>query len=155
MKSGLMRVRGAPITLQAIEQLEKKIGTSLPKDYKKFLLQYNGGIPKDDTCDVLGSTGDFLYSFKIERFLSIDPKRKKYDIYRYYTAFKDETPPGLLPIAFDKFHNFLYISLDSGRIYFIDRQGVVKKKDKLLHPLYVIAYDFEDFLSKLYRKQFQ
>lgn len=145
---------GPPISKIDIEDLERKIKMKLPQYYRNFLLQYNGGIPKHNACDVFSSEGKYLYTFKIKRFLSID-KRGKFDIERYYSIYEPYLPPSLLPIAIDQFQNIMAISTETGRIYFLDFHQRITNESGVTRRIYYVAEDFESFLEKLYSKKFQ
>ena len=66
----LLKRRGPPVTEENIVAFEKRFGYPLPKDYREFLLTYNGGRPvegevmgRDDQPDVPYEHGDAIECF--------------------------------------------------------------------------------------------
>lgn len=66
----LLKQRGPPVAEETIVAFEKRFGYPLPKDYREFLLTYNGGRPvegevmgRDDQPDVPYEHGDAIECF--------------------------------------------------------------------------------------------
>lgn len=139
--------------------LEQKLGFSLPTDYKAFITKYNGGIPYNNTFDVESNQErKFLYSFAIRKFLGLNIKGHD-DLIRTRYSLRGKLPDDFLPIAVDKFRNFMCLSLLSKEVYFFDLQGAVKaewpeKAIPLKLFLFPVAKDFDDLLDNLYHKSF-
>jgi hypothetical protein len=46
-----MEERGPVVTEADVAALEQRLGKSLPDDYRRFLLEVNGGRPADEACE--------------------------------------------------------------------------------------------------------
>ncbi|MBD2705168.1 SMI1/KNR4 family protein [Spirosoma sp. BT702] len=57
-----------PIPLQEIEAAEFKMGFSIPKSYRDFLLLGNGGFPNDEKCCFQINVGHEYYGDSISDF---------------------------------------------------------------------------------------
>ncbi len=133
--------------LKAIEQLW---GFQLPLEYRKFLLEKNGGIPKltrfwfknkeDGSCvsSFFGIVKDFNDNLLL---------KQKYS--------GDRVPNNTLPIARDVYGNFILLSVkgeDRGKIYFWDHEQEADT-DRGEAPNYsnltLIADSFEEFVEGL------
>lgn len=57
--------KNPPTTIKKIKSYEKEFNISLPKEYKEFLLEYNGGEVKSKTCikPIYGGTLLFMHEF--------------------------------------------------------------------------------------------
>lgn len=139
--------------------LEGKIGTPLPTDYRAFLLSYNGGVPYHNTFDVVsGHDQKYLYSFAIRKFLGLNDRGHD-DLIRTRYSLRHQLPEGFLPIAVDKFRNFMCLSLKTGQVYFLDLQSAIKSEwPKRNVPLeqffYPVSHSFADLIDNLYHKSF-
>jgi len=166
---------------QDITQFEKSLNVTLPASYKNFLTTNNGGIPYLDSCDVMATDNKILYTFVIKKFLGINPRGYD-DLMKMYLKHKSKIPTELLPIAYDRFHNFMCLNLLEHSIFFCNnnpqKEGSEHKNpldalnfdnyddkstpepDKTattdMEPvsIYLVAKDFDTFFNKLYRKRF-
>lgn len=138
-----------------ILELERRINSPLPDDYKNFLMQHNGGIPHPD---------EFCYSENSQRqyatvhyFLAVHDG--SYDsIYYCIYMFKEReerVPPNLLPIARDPGGNLICISVsgeDGGKIYFWEHEeeaDLAKGEIADYRNVYFIANSFTDFIAEI------
>ncbi len=154
-----IEVRNASATADDVKRLETEIGKPIPLDYRNFLLQFNGGVPYNNTFDVPSVIySKFLYNFVIARFLGLNPKGQD-DILRTRESLKDKMPAGFVPIAIDRFRNFMCLDLETGDILFYDLQSALKiyKPEKPLsfqQFSYKVAGSFNEMLHELYHKRF-
>lgn len=106
-----------------LDELEKTLGNTLPRFYREFLKNTNGGRPKHEKFSFTTKDGTHendnvhffysLYSGKIENL------RKKIDI------FKDRIPENTLPVASDHFGNQILLRMGTqpdGPVYFWDHE---------------------------------
>lgn len=150
-----------PATDEDIKRIEAAVGFALPADYRQFLMKYNGGVPYNNTFDVPSVIySKFLYNFVVARFLAINPKGQD-DILRTRENLKGQLPPGSLPVAIDRFRNFMCLLPETGEIVFYDLQSALKSTQ--LEPTkgiipqqytYHIAESFSHMLGELYHKRF-
>lgn len=141
--------------------MEEILGYPLPEDYQEFLRKYNGGVPYNNTFDVPSVIyGKFLYNFVVARFLGINPKGQD-DILRTRDNLKGQLPPGAVPVAIDRFRNFMCIMPEKNEIVFYDLQSALKsiqsdtkKPIQFEQYTYHIAPSFSSMLDELYHRKF-
>jgi SMI1-KNR4 cell-wall len=142
-----------------VVQLEQKLEMLLPSDYRDFLISHNGGVPYHNTFDVVqGLERKYLYSFAIRKFLGLN-ERGHDDLIRTRYSLRHQLPDGFLPIAVDKFRNFMCLALPDGQVYFFDLQNAIRnewpKKDLPLEMFfYPVAITFSDLIENLYHRSF-
>lgn len=104
-----------PITNIDIGNIEERFAIKLPKNYKRLLLKFNGGIPSDYTAYSGGeevSIGGF-YSIKYGEILMEDAIKT-------FQITEKLIPTDCIPIGYDGFGNPYCISIneeDYGKIY--------------------------------------
>jgi hypothetical protein len=163
LQTKVLRIDGAnaPASNDDIRRLETTLGHTLPDDFKRFLAQYNGGIPYNNTFDVPSAIySKFLYSFVIARFMGINPKGQD-DILRTRDNLKDQLPPGAIPVAIDRFRNFMCLLPGGDGVVFYDlqsalktRQGDPKRPIAYAQYTYHVADNFTAMLDELYHRKF-
>ncbi len=123
-----------------LRQLEKKLKHQLPESYKYFLARQISSKPKAAMYVIPSHLHTPVKIIKVAYFFHINPEQDFFllDIIEKY---KDFVKKCLLPIAYDKFLNLIFLNLIDRKIYIRD----VKEK-----KLYLIAENFEDFFDKLY-----
>ncbi|MCS7073594.1 MAG: SMI1/KNR4 family protein, partial [Bacteroidia bacterium] len=99
-----------PVTESILAQFEELLNTHLPSEYRDFLLECNGGVPFENTCNVVVGEHKTLYFFVVKNFLGIN-SQNKHDLIATYKLFKTKYGGNWLPIAFDQFGNGLMLSL--------------------------------------------
>lgn len=106
------------ITNEALIKQEDYFNCHFPKDYKEFLLEYNGGVP-EKTLIYFGDDGGIIKFFLGFSDDSI------YGVFDIYCRFIDRIPSNTLPIARDPGGNLFLMSIrgdDYGKIYFWDHE---------------------------------
>ena len=95
-------------TEQQVADLEKRIGVSLPPDFRQFVLEYNGGVfteprivPPSEDCPldrltVLDGIGASHHSCELASASSL-------------SLFDDNDPPQIVPIGYTLMGNLLYL----------------------------------------------
>lgn len=146
-----IRDSGSQLSEAQLVQLEKQLNTVLPEDYRRFLLQHNGGRPEPRTVDVNGlpgtptdvaciyGIGDAVETCSIEWNVKLLSERLA------------QLGNGFLPIAGDSLGSAFFLSLrasDFGAVYFCDLQSVFANYDAA-PALYFVASSFEEFLKQL------
>jgi SMI1-KNR4 cell-wall len=88
---------GRALTEEDVRSLEHEIGFSLPEDYRRFLLRYNGGIPRPGAFRIRGMPGN-PYGV-IQVFFGIDRDIDSSNLKWNYEVFSQDGPADLLPVA--------------------------------------------------------
>jgi hypothetical protein len=140
---------GPKLSESDVSELERRIGAVLPKQYRRFLLRFNGGVPTPDTVDVEGLEGT---PTDVQEFFGIGLVPESSCIEWWLTTLVERLEEGLLPIAGDSGGSVYCLSLrehDRGAVLFCDLQSVAfdYEHDPEFYP---VAPDFDTFLSKLY-----
>jgi cell wall assembly regulator SMI1 len=144
-----------PITLNQITEIEQHLDLVFPEAYKLHLLQYNGGYcePNIFSFEQNGKINNSC----IDWFLAIY-EGKYNNLWNTINNVKlDEKrlPTHMLPIANDPGGNLVCISCgptDYGCVYFWDHELEVdytESDDTDYSNLYLIAYNFKQFLAEL------
>jgi hypothetical protein len=148
-----------------IKKFEKKLNIELPKDYIEWLLQYNGGRPEKDGCDVIEMISEVSDGFLVNWFygLKYDPTyNESYELYDSYESFFDRMPKELIPIACDPGGNQICLGVVKGehygKVYFWDHEEEAQNfvvPEEIETPwwenVYLVANSFEEFINKLYK----
>ncbi|UUC46482.1 ankyrin repeat domain-containing protein [Flavobacterium cerinum] len=114
--------------------LEKNIHFELPKEYKDFLLKYNGGRPNPNVF----RTKKGEYETDIQFFFGITTGI--YDILDNFHRL-DDLDGKYIGIAIDSGGSLILMNLDSSEIYYYDTD---------IAELFLISESFEAFLKGLY-----
>lgn len=137
---------GPPLDDAKVVALERRLGTDLPPDYRRFLIGTNGGVPlhRGIRSRASGQEWSINVIFGLTRPIPSSNVEANLD------ATKDTRPAGQLPIAATDTGEFVLLSI-GGR-----RSGVVSlwqwQEDDMtssvrhLHPL---APTFTEFLESL------
>lgn len=120
-KASLMAINfentGSPLTAVQIRALERKLGASLPEDYKQFLRETNGGRPPETALCVPVAEEEVLVDFLFG--LGREP-----GISEWLTELRRDMPAGFIPIAKDPGGNIYIMDLNlnnHGVIYYWDK----------------------------------
>ena len=142
-----------PLTVPKIAKAERGLGRSIPLDYRKFLLQYNGGRPDPSDFAMAGVRKGSTQIGAVKRFLGIDTPEDTLNLDYVLEMFGDRMPSRFFPIARDPGGNLIGISTkgaDVGKVYFWDHE---RESDDGETPndknLYLVADSFDKFLDKL------
>jgi hypothetical protein len=135
---------GSRLTESQVADLESRIGLPLPDDYRRFLLENNGGSPTPDVIKVNGIQGsetDLGVFFGIDR--SIESENIEWNLH----VMSDRVGRPLMPIADDSGGNVFFLSLsghDRNSIYYHYFWGPGADGE-----LYLVATSFTSFLEKI------
>lgn len=136
-----------PIEDDIISDFENEIGIKIPKEYRDFLKEYNGGYPQPDGFS-FGEQGD---GSSVDRFLSLGCE-KNHDLHKYFNIYKDRIPNGYLPIAHDPGGNLVLIKLsaDKSMVYFWDHEDEADEGESpSMRNVYLISQSFHEFIDGL------
>ncbi|NBB21356.1 hypothetical protein GVN20_18465 [Runella sp. CRIBMP] len=115
-----------PTSEEEIKAFEKRYDITLPEEYKKHLLEYNGGYPERGVMPKrkAGKSYD-AFNTMLNYFLAIyDGKHNNLE--RTFNNVKERIPKGFLPFANDPGGNLFCISCsieDFGYIYIWDLES--------------------------------
>jgi len=133
---------------QDITDLEEKLNLVLPKDYRAFLKENNGGYPEPDGFDFMdGSDGS-----SVDKFLEVNNSKDE-SIIEYYLSYKKRIPEDFLPIAKDPGGNIILIKANSedSQIYFWDHENEAEEGESPgMGNMHLIASSLQEFLDNLY-----
>jgi hypothetical protein len=139
---------GPKLSESDISNFEMRIGMALPGQYRRFLMDFNGGTPTPNTVDIEGLPGA---STDVQVFFGIDRSVQSSCLEWNLATLFERLEEGLLPIACDSGGSVFCLSLrgcDRGEVLYCDLQSVFADFDA--HPeLYPVAPVFEAFLDRL------
>jgi hypothetical protein len=142
---------GKHLTEGDIFVLEQRLNILLPKSYRRFLLEVNGGQPKPNAFPIHNFSRDT--HGLLDHFFSWDPDDVDYDIVENAQVFRNRMPTELLPIAFDPGGNLLCLAVSGdniGKVYYWDHEDEYPPGETPdYHNLYFVANDFDDLLGGL------
>ena len=139
-----------PLTEERVANFEKELGTSLPDQYRRFLLRTNGGLVSSDT-NVVDLDGAPWSSTDVHVFFGIGGSVESSELSWNRSTFSERIPDELLPIADDSGGCVFCLSLkgpDRGAVLFCDLQSVAFDYEAT-PKFYPVAPDFEAFLTKI------
>ena len=143
-----MKIKGfGKLTEKDILEFEEYLGFELPQDYRKFLKEYNGGIPDyNKNCfyikDLKEETMlDVLYGINIE---------KNFDLKEWNDEYGCDLLPKMLIIGSDPGGMMIILSSDEkdGGIYLWDHAHEYEQSTEELNS-YKIADSFQEFIENL------
>ena len=116
-----------------VQEFERAHGLKLPDDYRRFLIEHNGGVPQNN-------------SEGVRAFFCLG-KHAQWGLEQAMVQHRDELPAGLCPVASDQLGNLYCVACagdGEGAVYLWDRKG----KDAQA-PLSRAADSFGQFLDSL------
>jgi len=133
---------GPKIDKAEITSLENALESSLPDDYRQFLMKYNGGTCSPDIVDIEGfseSPTDIQVFFGIRR--SVASSDLSWNLRLVRIRYSSH---GILPIACDSGGNFFCLRKKNNvfDISYVDIKHTPVKN-------YYVARDFSAFLDKI------
>jgi cell wall assembly regulator SMI1 len=166
--------QGRKLTQEDIVHLERQLEYKIPIDYKRFLLDYNGGEQEPNCHDVQGTEGKNIGSFiDIRWFYSVggpvdltgifklectsdDEIKEVYSIEWNYSVLLGRIPANFLPIGCDDGGNQVCISLygeDEGSIWYWDHNREIIPPD--YSNCYKVADNFQALLDGLFEYDYE
>ncbi len=131
-----------------IDGLEKRMKIRLPKEYRAWLLKYNGGqpVPGNFSLGLGGNSEGVAWFFAIH-----EGEFNNFELeYKFWKIMTKRVPGDLVPVATDGSGNLICLSFgsaDEGKVYFWDHE---RETDP---PSYancqVVAESFNDFVNML------
>ncbi|WP_437775756.1 SMI1/KNR4 family protein [Sorangium sp. So ce1097] len=131
-----------------ISNLEQRLGAALPEEYRRFLLDFNGGIPAPDTVDVEGLPGA---SADVQVLFGIGRPIESSNIDWNLTALAERLEAGMLPIAADSGGNVFCLALQGyrrGSVFYCDLESVFGNL-AATPQMFQVASNFDVFMTRL------
>jgi hypothetical protein len=138
MKNEIQWLYGKNIDLNEIAEVENKLNIIFPEDYKKCIIQNDGGYPALDTFIVNGNEETFNNLLSISNVIEV------------YENIKDRLIDYIYPFAEDPFGNFLcfdYRESNLVKIVFWEHEIAFIDKNK---AIYYVCNTFSELLISLY-----
>ncbi|RPF54144.1 SMI1/KNR4 family protein [Aquisalibacillus elongatus] len=123
---------------------QKELGINLPKEYIKFLKEYNGGIPE---LNIVELQNEEVKSFSVTEFFGVN-NEKINDLKSQYETYKERIPSENIPICRAEGGNIVCLNIDNGLISFWDHDTeLLNENVSSANSLLRVATNFEEFLS--------
>ena len=123
-----------------LELLERQWGVSLPSDYRRLVVEYQGMSPEPSAFNV-GSGRDV---FCVLLTVSFDEERAEYFLRHVYGIIEPHVPAGIFPFALTSGGEFLCFDY---RLSPEHPAVVLVSVEMRVHP---VAGGFSDFMASLY-----
>ncbi|MDI1445706.1 SMI1/KNR4 family protein [Polyangium sp. 6x1] len=134
--------RGEPLSEQALQELEEKLGVRLPEPYRRFLQEYNGGRPDPDILDIAGAP---FMGADVKEFFGLGREYESEDLLWNNEEWKRASlGDDVLAIARDSGGSLFGIVTEGeqrGRVYYFDYYASWEP--------YFVASDFDSLLQQL------
>lgn len=134
---------GPRVTELDVKRIERELGLQFPTDYRRFLVEFNGGRPEPAGFEI--SDDAHVEPWRIHFFFAVNDEVESNRLDWAYRVTRDTRPGGVFPIARDPFGNFLYLAESP-------RDGVFfgpTPPDSGNVQLHKVANDFSAFLTML------
>lgn len=144
-----MKTRRRSTTISAIGLFERQRAIVLPEDYKRFLIETNGGIPVVSLFPVKGR--EYSPFDNVQAFLGIGVPIPTSELAYAYDLYAGGLPFGIVPIANQDEGNYVCLDLRGGKekIVFWDKRHFWSTGEWREQDLYAVADSFDQFLTLL------
>ena len=137
-------------SLDSIKKLEFDIGSSLPDDYKDFLISYDGGLPEPAAFDIPRENNSSI----VKEFFGLDTPLLTASIEYNRRMYENRIPKKFLVIGCDVFGNRIILGIKNdnyGEIFFWDHENEADEDnvEEYYENIYLISKNFSDFLNSL------
>lgn len=148
-------IEGVPkLTEDMLHRVEMKYQCRLPQDYRRFLLQDNGGFPSPD-CVTFKEAGRTTTS-DVFCLHCIGDERPWASMDWHHETFAGRLPKNTLPVAHDSCGNLWLLNVGpdhGGSVIFWDH-GSFNNSDETDFDIWpCVAESFQEFIGKLYEYQ--
>ena len=129
---------------------ENRYRISLPEQYRKFLLKYNGGITPETEFKCKRTTSDIRAFYGVGENINYYSFENVFEIVlRDILPLSSFIEKSILPIAEDSWGNYITIGIDGvnkGNVFFCDHEKGMKTK--------LLTETFYDFIQKCNSAEF-
>ena len=137
------------VSIEEIQSFEKKIGLIFPKDYKDFLVKYNGGAPSPASFDFYDKSD----ASTIRSFFSIEKDNHNTESINWtLKLYNGRLPKYFLPVASDLGDNLILLdcSLENKGVFFWDHEEEADEDEEpTMDNMHYLSENFENFLFSL------
>lgn len=147
MREMLCIERNSPSNKQAISDAETHIGMRFAKDYREFLLKYNGGLFEEGIFDIPARGKSSVI------FFGIGTNEEHSDLVHNFEAYKSRLPNNTVPIGFDPGGNLVCMAFDEGRwdVFFWDHEE--ENNPPKLENMVLLKCSFTSFIEALEKEE--
>ena len=125
------------VSMDSIEKFEELVSYHFPEEFKKCIIECNGGRPIERTFDT-----DKVSGRELKSFLSFNMEDKE-TVWKLYEWLDKKVSDKYVVFATDNFGNMICFSKIDNSINFINHEEVDMDVEK-------IAKDFNEFMHILY-----
>jgi hypothetical protein len=136
------------ITARTLDAFESRLELNLPKMYREFLIELNGGTPNPSHVHFLND--DLQASTQLRYLPGIHDGEDWARLPWYVEQYHHRVPIGYIPIGIDTLGSLFLMSVQgpmSGRVYFWDHN--LEHAPPTFDNMSFVAANFTDFLDKL------
>lgn len=143
-----MEIKGnGSLTIEELEGMEESLGVKLPEEYKRFMLKYNGGVPKVESAGtkIQGTSENMVLQYLMGHKVN-----KKLSILRWNEEYKDEIGDEVIVIGMDMGGGIVLLNCEKNTgevMYYDDAYGLEETTEEI--NTYEVAGNFEEFVEKL------
>lgn len=134
---------------EILARFEKRVGSTLPLQYREFLLKHNGGEPEPAYFEISESQGDS----HLHHVLGLHDGPDYLRLDRHYEGYLHRMPASIIPIAGDDAGNAICIGirgLHIGKVFFWDHEREAEDGESW-ENVTEIASTFQAFLDGLFQ----
>ncbi|WP_058487072.1 SMI1/KNR4 family protein [Defluviitalea phaphyphila] len=135
-------------TMQMIDEFEQYVGFSLPNDYKRFLLEYNGGKPKERYYTFF--VQELNENIPFDVLYGLNTAIKQVDLKMWYDEYKEDLLENCIIIGSDSGTGLIILineDEDEG-IYYWDHSWYFEQSNEE-NNVYKISDSFQEFFNDL------
>ena len=140
--------KNPPATEDDVRAYEVRAGSSLPTEYRDFLLHCNGGVPSPQQVDIPKTPHSVLIGY----LYGILPNRSRGDLEYETDRMSENLPDGFIAIGHDPGGNSFLLATQGegrGRVYFWDKRGLLSIKEGSGNTFW-LADNISDLIQSVY-----
>ncbi len=130
---------------EQVAALERRLRVSLPRHYRDFVLQYNGGIFKEPYPTIIPPQTECPVD-RLDALWGINASFPFAKLGNHIDLFDDNDPPILLPIGYTQMNHLMYLVLEDAEDW-----GSVCLKLAFSWTSFVLADTIDEFFGLLTR----
>ncbi|WP_392551925.1 SMI1/KNR4 family protein [Orbus wheelerorum] len=133
------------LTVAQIEYIEHNLNINLPKDYKQFLIDFNGGLPQSNYLTLMLNNLNETLTLGVLLGINDNPN---YNLISWNIEYKSDMPMSAIIIGTD-YNSGLYIMItdkEQAGIYYWDNSYNLESSDDN-ENVYFITSTFTEFME--------